>query len=479
MIFVTIEFVLFFLTFLIAYSLFGQYKTFTYTHPPFASRLKLQISKQRVWLICTFNAVFYITTNAKMFAYLLALVGVTHLLAKISTSKLSSSFSSLSIVSLLALQIVFWKLVDTKYIDLFSSLVAPLGVSFFTFQAINYLLALRKTPSCLPHLHISQQWSFLKLFAFMGFFPTLLCGPILRASAWHQDLQREYVINKNDLHTALSYILIGCFYKLTLASYLNTTSTLAFSDPLNTSSAILWQGFYAYGFEIFHDFAGYSLMSIGVAKMFGFNIPMNFNAPYFSENLKIFWTRWHISLSSFFRDYVYIPLNGSRAGVAIQLRNVFIVMTLSGLWHGLSTNYLIWAGLHTIGICACVLWGLRKTSDETKKSKIKKFISIIINIHYVFFAWIFFASNDASSAFNYINQMMSIKLSDLKDFSLLFFAFIIFCIIVQYKESKIIKLVDNLKFSNNLFWILFWAIAFLLVIVISPSGTPAFIYSQY
>ncbi len=487
MIFPTPEFTFFFLAFLAFYALFAQYKSFTYTSPQSIERYTAIAQKKRIDVLCIFNILFYLAYSPKMLVYLLGIVSVVYFAGKyLKTIP--------AIIAFLVFQIFYWKMVEAKYIIGFNHWSQPLGVSFFTFQALTYLFALKHIPKSKPELHLNDAWRWDKLLAFIGFFPTVFSGPILRSAHWSAELKKEWIINRADFHQGLTLIFMGCVYKLWIASLLHSIAANAWSDPAGSSVIVLWQGFYAYGLEIFHDFAGYSLMSLGIAKMFGFNIPANFNAPYFSQSVQEFWTRWHISLSQFFRDYVYIPLGGSQRGGLFQLRNVFIVMLISGLWHGLNSNYIVWAGLHILGICVAVMWKLYIAKKKTQHSsagtidgikkisvidRIKPYLFWFFTLHYVFIAWVFFRSPDAQTGVIYIQNMFLGVSGQKGDVQVLFWLLAGLAMLVQYKENSIIQKINSLEIKNHAKWIAFWILMFLAVLIFAPSGTPPFIYFQY
>ena len=445
MLFPTIEFCLFFLVFLFFYSFISN-------------------NSKKIYLLAIFNIIFYSFFSFFAFLYLLFWSFLLFIYPKIKFYKKTTFFVLIAIF-----QISFWKLYETGLLGIHDWKM-PLGISFFTFQGLTYLFALEKIPSQKENLHIYSSWDFLKLFAFIGFFPTVFSGPILRAKEWETEISKESSFTNNVLNIGLGLIALGTFYKLCLASYLHSTVSQAFSSPSEESSSFLWLGMYSYGFEIFFDFAGYSLMSIGIAKLFGFTIPNNFNQPYLSSNIRDFWTKWHMSLSSWFKDYIYLPLGGSKVTKLRQNLNISIVMITSGLWHGLSGNYLAWGLLHLLAI---VFY-----HNLPSKFKLPIVFSWFINLHYVFFAWIFFRSNSFSQAIEYISSMFQIENTG-SDIQLYHYLLIFSCFLVIFTEKSILHIIYKNNIKSYLQTTIFWSILFIIILMISPSGLPPFIYFQY
>jgi len=222
-------------------------------------------------------------------------------------------------------------------------IILPIGISFYTFQSIMYVVDIFKNR--LSNISLKN------FLVFYLFFPHLIAGPLVRPSSFIPQVSKGIFFNYKNLRTASILILWGYFLKLCVSNNLNIYVGNVFNHITEINSATLLVGSFFYSFLIYSDFAGYSLIAIGIAKMIGLNIPANFNNPFLSVNLTEFWRRWHISLSKFLRDYLYIPLGGSKFGLIINCRNILIVMFLGGLWHGASFNFIIWGFLHGILLC--------------------------------------------------------------------------------------------------------------------------------
>ncbi len=231
---------------------------------------------------------------------------------------------------------------DILRIELNNSIIAkiilPIGISFYTFQSIMYMVDVYKNK--LKNIGIKD------FLVFFLFFPNLIAGPLVRPNSFIPQIINGIKFNFKNFRTASILIIWGYFLKLCISNNLNIYVGNVFNNISDLNSATLLVGSFFYSFLIYSDFAGYSLIAIGIAKLLGLHIPANFNNPFFSNNLTEFWRRWHISLSKFLRDYLYIPLGGSKFGLVKTCKNILIVMLLGGLWHGASFNFLIWGALH-------------------------------------------------------------------------------------------------------------------------------------
>lgn len=232
-------------------------------------------------------------------------------------------------------------------------IVLPVGVSFYTFQSMSYTIdAYRGT--------IQPTRSLLHYLSFVAYFPQLVAGPIERAANMLPVFVNERKVDARCISEGLLLILLGFFKKLVIADAVAGSVSAAFAEPLQLDGAQLLRAVYLFSLQIYADFSGYSDIARGVSKLFGIDLMINFNQPYLSSSITEFWRRWHISLSSWLRDYLYIPLGGSRNGTVATYRNNFLTMLIGGLWHGASWNFVIWGGLHGLYLAAHKYWmGLR------------------------------------------------------------------------------------------------------------------------
>jgi alginate O-acetyltransferase complex protein AlgI len=246
-----------------------------------------------------------------------------------------------------------------------SEIILPIGISFYTFQSVMYLYD--------TYRNKIKNTSINNFLVFFLFFPSLIAGPLVRPSYFIPQVNRGIKFTLKNFRTALILILWGYFLKLCISNNLNIYVGNVFNHIDEVSSSTLLVGSFFYSFLIYSDFAGYSLIAIGIAKLIGLNIPANFNNPFFSDSLTEFWRRWHISLSKFLRDYLYFPLGGSKFGLFNTYKNILIVMLIGGLWHGASYNFIIWGFLHGVFLC------IEKTNNYYFKIDIK--IAILKKIY--------------------------------------------------------------------------------------------------
>jgi len=217
------------------------------------------------------------------------------------------------------------------------NVLLPVGISFFTFHAISYTMDVFRKK-------VSAELSFFRVALYISFFPQLIAGPIVRSSFFLPQLQYARICNPEFLGKGLQQFLMGFLFKTVLADNLANLADPVFSNPDMYDTSGLWVGALAYYAQIYFDFAGYSLMAIGCAIWFGYHLPNNFTWPYTATSVTEFWSRWHMSLSSWLRDYLYIPLGGNKKGTIFQYRNLMLTMVIGGLWHGASWNFVIWGG---------------------------------------------------------------------------------------------------------------------------------------
>jgi alginate O-acetyltransferase complex protein AlgI len=225
------------------------------------------------------------------------------------------------------------------------NVILPIGISFYTFEAINYTIDVYRR-------RIPAERNLSHFMLFMLFFPHLIAGPIVRAADFLPQVRRRKRWNWFRVHAGVQLILLGLFKKLAIADHLAQFADPVFADPAAFKSSAMWMAALAYAAQVYSDFSGYTDLALGSAHLLGYRLAQNFNMPYLSANIAEFWHRWHISLSSWLRDYLFIPLGGSRVGEWRTARNLFLTMTLGGLWHGASWNFVIWGmynGLLLIG----------------------------------------------------------------------------------------------------------------------------------
>ncbi|MDY5822061.1 MAG: MBOAT family O-acyltransferase [Helicobacter sp.] len=356
---------------------------------------------------------------------------------------------------------MIFMLVGLDVIDI--NILFPLGLSFYTFASITYLVSVSKT---------RKMASLFSLAIFLSFFPTFISGPIMRSEFFFSQLHKERHFGKTSLIFTL--ILFGLFKKVLCASYLQTYSDSILQNPADYSSLTLLLGIYAYAVRLYCDFSGYVDLVSAFALMLGFSLPQNFNMPYAARNIKDFWGRWHISLSLFIRDYIYIPLGGNKKGFFLAQIFVLISFGLSGIWHGNTYNFLIWGLLHGFGtICFNCMRALNLSIPIP-------YVSAFITFHFVTFAWVFFYYPNLEDALFYLETFM---LNSTKPFLNTEILLCILCAIV----FVLYPLCENMERRFSIF---FYKMPFILqpfifagcligIIGFGPSGIPNFIYAGF
>lgn len=292
--------------------------------------------------------------------------------------------------------------------------ILPVGISFYTFQTLSYTIDVYRRK-------LEPTNNFVVFAAFVSFFPQLVAGPIERATNL---LPQFYTKRKFEYHKAvdgLRQILWGMFKKVVIADNCAEFANEFFnnSDAYGGSGLLLGALFFT--FQIYGDFSGYSDIAIGTSRLFGFNLMQNFAFPYFSRDIAEFWRRWHISLSTWFRDYLYIPLGGSRGGTVMKVRNTFIIFIVSGFWHGANWTFIVWGALNAIYFLPLLLTKLNRNnigiaSEGKHLPSFKTIISILITFSLTVIAWIFFRADSVSHAISYLKGIFSESLFSIPQF---------------------------------------------------------------
>ncbi len=280
----------------------------------------------------------------------------------------------------------------------------PIGISFYTFHGMSYVF----------DIYRGQQKpvrNFVDYAVFVSFFPLLVAGPIERANHLLPQVQKARIFRYQQALEGCRLILWGLFKKVVIADTLAGIVDQIYQNPGELNSITLILGAIGFSFQIYGDFSGYSDIALGTAKLFGFELLSNFKFPYFSRDLAEFWRRWHISLSSWFRDYLYIPLGGSKNGKAKAIRNTFIIFLVSGFWHGASWNFIVWGLIHACGFLPLLLLNKNRqhTTDVVAQDRIlptwKELFQLLSTFTFVTFAWIFFRAETLSGAALYLQTL--------------------------------------------------------------------------
>ena len=371
-------------------------------------------STARLLFVTAFSYYFYYKSSGFYF-FLLGVVTVTdYCLAKQMEQTHAQWRRKLLVVVSLCVNLGL--LCYFKYTNFFASIMAqltgnefsafdiflPVGISFFTFQSLSYTLDVYRRD-------LKPLSSLLDYAFYVSFFPQLVAGPIVRARDFIPQIHRQLVVTQEMFGQGVFFIVIGLFKKAVISDYISVNFVeRIFDNPSLYSGLENLFGVYGYALQIYCDFSGYSDMAIGIALLLGFRFPINFNSPYKSDSVTDFWHRWHISLSTWLRDYLYISLGGNRKGKIRTYLNLFITMLLGGLWHGASWNFIIWGALH--GGALAVHKGFRSLTHRPKTYRStgwRKVVAVVVTFHFVCLCWIFFRNQDFESSAAMLRQIFT------------------------------------------------------------------------
>ncbi len=288
-----------------------------------------------------------------------------------------------------------------------SSIILPVGISFYTFQTISYTVDIYRNK-------VKPVKSIIDFGFYVSFFPQLVAGPIVRAAEFVPQLYKKFRLTVQEFGHALFLITTGLIKKMIISDYISINYVdRIFDSPLSYSGFENIMAVYGYSLQIYCDFSGYTDIAIGVALLLGFRLPVNFNSPYKAINVTDFWRRWHISLSSWLRDYLYISLGGNKKGEFRRNINIMITMLLGGLWHGAHLRFIIWGGIHGVALVLHKLWSnlINYINPDYQYTRTKrgllKFFSVFLTFHIVTAAWIFFRAQNMTKARQMIGRILT------------------------------------------------------------------------
>jgi D-alanyl-lipoteichoic acid acyltransferase DltB (MBOAT superfamily) len=362
------------------------------------------------------------------------------------------------------------------------SIILPIGISFYTFQTLSYTIDIYKK-------NLQPTKDFLAFAAFVSFFPQLVAGPIERASNLLPQFYKKRKFNYHLAVDGMQQIVWGLFKKMVIADNCAEYADVIFDNSADYSGSTLVLGAVFFAFQIYGDFSGYSDIAIGTSRLFGFNLKQNFAFPYFSRDIAEFWRRWHISLSTWFRDYLYIPLGGSRVGAWKKVRNIFIIFIVSGFWHGANWTFIVWGTLNAVYFLPVLLSNNnRKNLDSVAKGKyfptIKELSSMFITFALTLLGWIFFRAESLQHAFQYISEIMSYSLFDMPYFMGIRKAgmvsiLIVFFLLIEWLGREQQYAIEKMNLpKNKIFkWVFYYSIVMLIFLYGTTSND--FIYFQF
>lgn len=368
------------------------------------------------------------------------------------------------------------------------NVILPLAISFFIFEFIHYLFEIYRGNKPID--------SFVLFALFAAFFPTQIAGPIKRYPDFEKQMKEEKKLKLTYFDEGVPLIVVGLAKKVLLADNLAKLVQMGVTVPGAYGALETWIFAYAFAFQIYFDFSGYTDIARGSAMLFGYKIPINFNMPYIASNIADFWHRWHISLSSWLRDYLFIPLGGSRSGRWITNRNLFITMALGGLWHGASWNFVVWGIFHGLALIVHREFTFLKASVTAWsgffQSKLWHFASVILTFHVVCIGWVFFRVENISTAFGMVKKMIFLKplFSTNESYNLVVLKPELPVIVLMTLVMVAMLLLLNFPISalnERRFFTrvpaplkaAFISILIVLIVIFTPDGSQPFIYFQF
>lgn len=351
-------------------------------------------------------------------------------------------------------------------------ILLPIGISFYTFHSISYLVSLKRKEIAIPNA--------LNFALFLSFFPSLIAGPINRAKDFLPQIEVSRPRSIGNYNEAFVLILLALIKVLCLNTALaDNFVDPVFANPSGYNSLDILLGVYAYALQIFFNFSGYTNLVTAIALLLGFKLPINFNMPYFANNLRDFWQRWHISLSTWIRDYIYIPLGGNRQGFSRTQVNLFVAMALSGLWHGANLTFIIWGVIHAVGVILLNIGD--RYIGRNYLTSFSPWGARFITFQYVCFAWIFFRSATLGDAGELIDALfhnlwsVALSFNVFLYFPLLLIAFFIYPLLIRLP----VLLQRGLDRLSWIYLPFVWGLILLIVLTTAPAGIPNFIYASF
>jgi len=362
------------------------------------------------------------------------------------------------------------------------NIILPVGISFYTFQTLSYTVDIYKRK-------LEPTKDFIAFSAFVSFFPQLVAGPIERATHLLPQFYAKRTFNRDKAVDGLRQILWGLFKKIVIADNCAHYANLIFNNSDAYSGSTLALGAFFFTFQIYGDFSGYSDIAIGTSRLFGVDLRRNFNFPYFSRDIAEFWRRWHISLSTWFRDYLYIPLGGSKGGVWMKVRNTFLIFIISGFWHGANWTFVIWGALNAIYFLPLLITksnrrNLNTIAEGKMFPTMKEFLGMLMTFSLTVLAWVFFRANDLDHAFNYLSELFSSTLFTVPEFggkigALISFLLIVVFMVIEWigREGQYAMENIGLNWKRQYRWLFYYGLV--LMIIGFQGKQQEFIYFQF
>jgi len=363
------------------------------------------------------------------------------------------------------------------------NIILPVGISFYTFQTLSYTIDVYKRK-------LEPTKNFIAFTAFVSFFPQLVAGPIERATNLLPQFNKKRTFEYDKAVDGLRQILWGLFKKIVIADNSAQIANEIFNNSADYSGSTLVLGALFFTFQIYGDFSGYSDIAIGTSRLFGFNLKQNFTFPYFSRDIAEFWRRWHISLATWFRDYLYIPLGGSRGGTWMKIRNTFIIFIVSGFWHGANWTFLIWGALNAIYFLPLLLLNKNRVNTNTVAEgrylpTIKEFFQMGVTFSLTVLAWVFFRAENIGHALNFLSTIFSkslftIQIQELRGTGMKHIGvLIIIFVVIEWlgREDKFAIESIGIKWKRPVRYAMYYSI--IIAIYLFMGNQQQFIYFQF
>ena len=441
----------------------------------------------RIYFLIAFSIFFYYKSSGLYFLLLIGLALVDYTLARIMGNTENKKTRKFLLITSLSVNLgmlgyfkytnflfsSFYELINKPF-DPFN-IFLPVGISFFTFQSLSYTFDVYRG-------NIKPLKSLSEFAFFVTFFPQMVAGPIVRAVDFIPQIKGTPHVSKEDFGRAIFLICSGLFKKAVISDYISLNFVdRIFDNPTLYTGFENLMGVYGYALQIYCDFSGYSDMAIGIALLLGYKLALNFNSPYQSGSITEFWRRWHISLSSWLRDYLYISLGGNRKGKIRTYFNLMITMLLGGLWHGAALRFVIWGALHGAMLAIEKFF---KSVVTVPQNKLTKFVGVVLTFHFVCFCWIFFRADNMEVVASVLSQIVTAFhpeiIGEFINGYTMVFGLMILGFILHFMPVKIEKITENAVVSSPFpLKVLYLSLIIFLVIQIKSSEIQPFIYFQF